>query len=178
MFILMCGMPSCGKSAAIDIIAESDDATPLWVIRPEEWLPDNITELSPQEDKEQRIGCWQKAMDAAEKAVEEHDPSEVIVLDCTNSKYRPLESLLRRAKRNKHKLVIMYVNSGVAQCEARAGDSWIGPEIAKIYIRNIRDSLPKFKSKCDRIVIIANNDSLDILEENVLAAWSKLCPIT
>lgn len=176
MFVLMCGMPSCGKSAAVDIIVESGE-TSFWIIRPEEWLPDNIAELSSQEEKEQRIGCWQKAMDAAEKAVEERDPSEVIVLDCANSKYRTLESLLRRAKRNGHRLVVIYVNAGVAQCEARAGSNWIGPEVAKAYIGNIRDSLPKFKSKCDRIVIIANNDSLAALEANALTAWSKLCPI-
>ena len=177
MLVLMCGLPSCGKSAAIDIIMEASKSS-ICVIRPEDWLPSNIDELDEQEEKNYRIECWRTALSAVEEEVEQRDPSEAIVLDCANSKFKPLASLLRRAKRNGYKLAVLYVNARPAQCEARAGDHWVGAKVAGNYVANIKDSLPKFKSKCDRIVIIENTDTLDVLKQNAPTAWSRLCQIT
>jgi len=176
MFILMCGLPSCGKSVTIDIIIQKTMGPPVRVIRPEDWLPDNINSLGAEAEKNYRIESWKFAISMAEKAVEECNSSELIVLDCANSKFRPLESLLRRAKRNGHKLAVLYVNSRPAQCEARAGDKWVGAQVVQTYVESIRNSLPKFKSKCDRIIIVENTDTLAALEQNALVAWSKLCP--
>ena len=174
MLILMCGLPFCGKSVVLDIITEKTELS-ICIIRPEDWLPDDIDNLSAEEEKKYRIECWRTAISAVEDEVEQRDPSEMIVLDCANSKYGPLESLLRRAKRNGHKLVVLYVNARPTQCEARAGDHWVGAKVVGNYVENIKDSLPKFKSKCDRIIIIENTDTLDVLKQNAPTAWSRLC---
>ena len=177
MLVLMCGLPSCGKSAVVDIISEKSGST-VWVVRPSDWLPDNIDQLDPEEEKNYRIECWRTAISNTEEAVEKCDPSDAVILDCGNSKFRPLNGLLRTAKRNGHKLFVLYVNSSAVQCEARAGKQFVPAKVVKSYIESIRDSLPKFKSKCDRIIVVENTDTLDVLEQNALTAWSKLCQIT
>lgn len=173
MLILMCGLPFCGKSTAVDMVSGR-----IWVIRPEDWLPENLGEMDGEEVKNFRIECWRTALTKAEEAVEERDSADVIILDCGNSKFRPLRGLLRIAKRNGHKRAIWYVNSRPAQCEERAGEDWVGPSVVKSYVENIRDSLPKFKSKCDQIVITENAGTLEDLKQNVHTAWSRLCPTT
>jgi len=177
MLVLMCGLPHCGKSTAIDIIAEKSKSS-LWIVRPEEWLPDNLDELDQNEQRHYQIECWRTAVSDAESRVDGRPDSTITVLDCANSKIRPLNGLLKLAKRNGHRTAMLYVNSRPSQCEARAGDKWVGLEIIKSYIQNIRDSLPKFKNKCDRVIIIDNTDTIDVLEQKALDAWSRLCQIT
>ena len=177
MLVLMCGLPSSGKSTIVDLIVKGSRSS-IWVIRPEDWLPEGLAEMGPEEEKNYRIECWRTALAEAEGAVEKHDSADIIILDCGNSKFKPLHGLLQIAKRNGHKRVVLYVNSRPAQCKERAGDSWVGQEVAKSYIENIRDSLPKFKSKCDQILIVENMGILEDLEQNALTVWSRLCPIT
>lgn len=180
MFVLMCGLPSSGKSTVVDIIADTESS--VWVIRPEDWLPDNIDELNEEDEKNQRIGCWREAMNFAEKHVNHKSglckPDDIIILDCSNSKFKPLQGLICLAKRSGHKCVVLYVNSRVAQCASRAGDKWIGTEIAESYMRNIKDSLPKFKSKCDQVIVADNIGDLGDLKHSAIAAWSRLCQTT
>lgn len=175
MLILMCGLPFSGKSAVVDILVKHSSP---WVIRPEDWLPDDFASKSPDDQKNFRLECWRTALTQVEGAVEEREPTEVVILDCGNSKFAPLRALLRMAKRHGHKRAVLYVNSRVVQCQERAGDQWIGEDVAKSYVRNMRDSLPKFRERCDQLVVIDNTGALDNLEQNTLVAWSKLCPTT
>ena len=155
MLVLMCGLPSCGKSKSVDIISDNY-SDPLLVIRPEDWLPENISDLTEGEEKNYRIECWRTAMAETEKMIEEKKNSVIIILDCGNSKFRTLGGIIRMAKRNNHKIVVLYVNSRLSECEKRAGEQWVGTDIAKAYVENIRDSLPK--SATERIQHFALKD--------------------
>jgi len=174
MLILMCGLPFSGKSTVVDLLFKDPPvAKDVVLIRPSDYFPESFADS--EEEKHFRIEAWKAAMNGAEEAVEAEKPETFIVLDCGNSKFRTTRGLIRLAKRNKHRVVLLYVHALVKQCEERAGKDWVGEDVAKGYIESIKDSLPKFKSKCDRVIAVDNKSSLDDLKQSTATAWSKLC---
>ena len=66
MLIIMCGPPGSGKSTVADLFLEEIDAD---LIRPSDWMPDNIETLGGELEREYRIQCWRTAIEKTKELV-------------------------------------------------------------------------------------------------------------
>lgn len=168
MFVILCGPPFCGKSVVSDLVFDSDA-----LIRPSDWMPENFESLKPDIIKDYRITCWKLAMEKTEESLRES--SDLVVLDQGNNKFNTVRDLISVAKENGHKTALLYVNLTFALCRERSGDDWIGDDVWRSCLGNIKMSLPKYRDVCDKFVVVDNNDSLDALASETLSIRSKLC---
>lgn len=169
MFVIVCGMPWSGKSAAVDILFPRD-TTEMFIdgnciIRPEEWIPKNIEAMGPDAEKNYRVTVWQMAMEKTDEALGDVDISCAVVLDQGNHKFHTVEQLIRKAKSIGHEVVLLYISAKLPACQERAGDRWFGRGIWDDCVEHLKISLPKYKSVCDRFLVLNNHGSLEELTQ-------------
>jgi len=172
MLILTCGLPKSGKSKAIDILAKHKDHK--WhIIRPSDWVPDNLLALDEQTQREYNIGCWSMAIEKCKEAIEEVPPQEIIVLDACNSKINTLVTLIADAKAALHRVVLLFVQSNADLCLAR--DAKLTESLLRDYTGRFKTSLPKYKKCCDMFLVVRNNGIFEQLETELYDTWKTLC---
>ena len=171
MLILMSGLPSSGKSVVVDMFKSGNDL----LLRPEDWMPNNIDILGADAEKEYRIACWKMAIEKSLEAVIETKPSSRIILDCTNSKFFSIASLIGQAKAYKHRVVLVFVSAKVQCCEQRSG---LARSIYDEYVENFKHSLPRYKSACDDIIVIRNDGDKQELIGTVSKIAGRICHTT
>ena len=175
MLIIMCGPPGSGKSTVADLFLEEIDAD---LIRPSDWMPDNIETLGGELEREYRIQCWRTAIEKTKELVITVSPEELIVLDCANAKYHTIDPTIQKAKRAGHEIVLLYVNTPRSVCKERMADDWVGDETFNGYVDNIKTSLPKYKRTCNKFLVINNHSCQGDLTNSVEAIRDKLCQPT
>ena len=165
--IIMCGLPSAGKSTVVDLFKTQGDV----LLRPEDWAPQNLHTLGEEAEKEYRIQCWKMAIEKAADAVSEFGFDRRIILDCVNAKFFSLASIIGKAKTNKHRVVLVFVTARVAICEERSG---LSHDIFDGYVDNLKDSIPRYKQACDDVIVIKNDGSKNDLDEAVKSILPRL----
>ena len=156
MLVILCGLPSAGKSTVVDLFKTQGDV----LLRPEDWAPQNLHTLGEEAEKEYRIQCWKMAIEKAADAVSEFGLDRRIILDCVNAKFFLLASIIGKAKTNKHRVVLVFVTARVARCEERSG---LSHDVFDAYVDNLKDSIPRYKQACDDIIVINNDLTKDEL---------------
>jgi tRNA uridine 5-carbamoylmethylation protein Kti12 len=173
MLIITCGLPSSGKSKAIDILAKHKSYK--WhIIRPSDWVPDNLSTLDEQTQREYNIGCWSMALEKCREAIIEVSPKEIIVLDACNSKINTLLTLIADAKTALHRVVLLFIQSNADLCLAR--DTKLVEPLVRDYVERFKASLPKYKKCCDMFLVVRNNGNFEQLETELYDTWKTLCP--
>ena len=158
-FVIMCGLPSSGKSVVADFLLRDQPRASL--IRPSDWMPSNIDVLSSEQEKDFRLECWKLALEKTEEALAELAPDECLILDCGNSKFHTLSHIITEAKRRGHSVLFLFVDCKLATCIIRAPK--IPKSVFEGYVGNLKDSLPKYKKACDRFHVVRNNGTLEQL---------------
>lgn len=172
MLLLTAGLPGCGKSKAIDIL--SKHAFPKWhIIRPSDWIPENLSMLDAETQRAYNIECWSIAIDKSKEAVAKVPPREIIVLDACNSKYNTTLTLIADAKVALHKVVLLFVQANADLCLAR--DAKLTESLLHDYVDRFKTSLPKYKKSCDLFLVVRNNGILEQLETELYDLWKQLC---
>jgi len=162
-FIMMCGMPFSGKTEVSKIIYKNTKSRLL--ISPEEWMPANLESLQSGEEMAFRTVCWETAIQKTEMALRED--IELVVLNQCNAKHLHVSQLLSSAKDSGREAITLYVRCPVDICAKRAGDRWIGDQIASRYIDDFLIALPIYKKKSDLLLVIDNTCELGDLESVV-----------
>jgi tRNA uridine 5-carbamoylmethylation protein Kti12 len=174
MLIITSGLPSAGKSRTIDFLSKSDGT---WhIIRPSDWVPDNLSSLSDENQRQYNIGCWSMAIDKTREAISEVPPNEFIVLDSCNSKHTTLLTIITDAKAAMHEVALLFVQSNIELCLAR--DSKLTEPLLRDYANRFKTSLPHYKKSCDLFLVVRNNGTLEQLKTELHDVWKKLCQNT
>jgi hypothetical protein len=167
MLLIVAGLPKSGKSRAIDFLSKSDGQ---WhIIRPSDWIPENLSSLDVESQRAFNIECWSMAIEKCKEAIEQVPPRETIVLDSCNSKYTTLLTLIVDAKAAMHKVVLLFVQSNISLCLAR--DPKMTESLLCDYTNRFKVSLPKYKKSCDSFLVIRNNGTLDQLKTELHNVW-------
>jgi hypothetical protein len=163
-------LPGAGKSRAIDILAKGQK----WhLIRPSDWIPENLSTLDIETQRAYNIECWSMAIDKCKEAIVEVQPREIIVLDSCNSKFNTLRVLITEARQKLHKVVLLFIQSNSNLCLAR--DAKLTQSLLNDYVDRFKESLPKYKQACDSFSVVKNNGTLEQLEFELRTIWKKLC---
>lgn len=162
-FVVMCGLPSSGKSVVADLLLKYQPQANL--IRPSDWMPENIEALSPDAERDYRLECWKLAIEKTEEILAEITPDNCLILDCGNSKFRTLSHIITEAQRRDHTVLLVFVDCKLAVCMARAPK--IPKSVFEEYVGHLKDSLPKYKKACDRFHVVHNNGTLEQLGDMV-----------
>jgi len=160
MFVIMCGLPLSGKTCVSKVLFDFEND---WVLRPSDYLPLNFDTLNENEKSRYYTASWQISIQNIEKLLLKLDNDRIIVLDCCNSKSNAISNLMCIAHREKHKICLVYVSSDSKSCIERSGDNTIGYDIIKKYIVGLKSSLQVYKKKCDRIIVIKNDGTIEQL---------------
>ena len=167
----MCGMPSSGKSKVVDMLPKGGHE---WhIIRPSDWIPENLSTLDATIQSAYNIECWSIALAKSKEAVAKISPREIIVLDACNSKYTTIATLIADAKAALHKVVLLFVQARADLCLAR--DAKLTESLLLDYVDRFKVSLPKYKKLCDLFLVVRNNGTLEHLETELYAVWKQLC---
>jgi hypothetical protein len=165
-------LPRAGKSKVIDVLSKK--AGPKWhIIRPSDWIPDNLSALSQEVQQSYNIECWSLAVEKAREAIDEISPKEIIVLDTCNSKYSTLLTLITSAKAALHSVILLFVQSNINLCLAR--DAKLTEQLLYDYVNRFKTSLPQYKRSCDLFLSVRNNGTFEQLTTELHDTWKKLC---
>ena len=84
------------------------------------------------------------------------------MLDQCNLKHDQTKGVIRAAKKNKHMIVVLFVNAKPSVCKSRGkplkSNVWRG------CFDDLQVSLPKYKSASDRFIVVDNNGECDLSE--------------
>jgi predicted kinase len=175
MLILTCGLPGAGKSRAIDILSKHAKAS--WnIIRPSDWVPENLFMMSEEMQSAYNIECWSLALEKCKEAIEQLDHKKFIVLDGCNSKFNTVSFLIEEARSKLHKVALLFVQSDSKLCLAR--NAKLTEALLADYVERFKVSLPKYKKVCDLFLVARNCATLEQLETELHDAWTKLCQNT
>jgi predicted kinase len=179
MLIILCGMPFSGKSTLVDemFMIKPGEYNSHCLLRPADWMPEPLNNMDKEFIKDYRVTCWHMALDKTEKALLDFGSNKVIILDQGNHRYDDVRHLIYVAKENKHKIILIYVNTRMAICHDRSGSKWVGKEIWKSALHNIKGSLPKYKKACDDFVVVDNNGTIPDLRLIIPNIRSKCAKI-
>lgn len=162
----MVGLPFAGKSVVVDILSEHLD---VQVVRPSDWCSDSGSE---EEIRQERIAAWQIALEKIEQLIP--NLSATIILDCGNSKFSTISDLIYQAKRRGHVVALVYVNARGSKCQQHAGAKWVPADVYEMYVNRLKESLPKYKKACNRMVVVNNHGTLVELRSAVTSIVSLL----
>ena len=172
MLLLAAGLPKSGKSKAIDILARHVERK--WhIIRPSDWIPENLAALDEATQRDYNIGCWSLALDKCNEAIEQVHPREIIVLDACNSKVGTLLTPITNAKAKFHHVVLLFVQANANLCLAR--DPKLTEALLLDYVERFKTSLPRYKKTCDLVLVVRNNGIFEQLETELHETWNRLC---
>lgn len=131
------------------------------IIRPSDWVPDNLPTLGAEMERAYRIGCWSLAIEKTKEAIIQTSPREVIVLDSGNSKFNTVATLIADAKAALHKVVMLFIYANSNLCLERNGT--LTESLLCEYVDRLKQSLPRYKRACDLFLSVRNNGSLEEL---------------
>jgi uncharacterized HAD superfamily protein len=143
------------------------------IIRPSDWIPDNLSELDIEVQRAYNIGCWSTALDKCREEISQVSPKEIIVLDACNSKYNTVLTLIEDAKVALHRVVLLFVQSNMQLCLSR--DAKLSEALLCDYVDRFKSSLPQYKKSCDLFLIARNNGTFEQLETELYDIWKTLC---
>ena len=171
MLILTCGLPGSGKSKAIDILMAKFGGKKWQLIRPSDWVPENLSTFDEETQRAYNIGCWEMAMEKANEAIAQIPPKNTIVLDNCNSKFTTVSTLISDARAALHHVVLLFVQSNVNLCLAR--NAKLSESLLRDYVDRFKVCLPKYKKVCDSFLVVRNNGTLEQLENELRGVWGK-----
>ena len=177
MLILTVGFPKSGKSKVIDMLPRGNHK---WhIIRPSDWIPDNLSSLDEQMQREYNIGCWSMAIEKTKETIASVPPREIIVLDACNSKFNTLLTVIADAKAALHHVVSLFVQAQSNLCLDRDCKTGAAAKLTvpllNDYAERFKTSLPRYKQSCDLFLVVRNNGTLEQLETELYDIWKRLC---
>jgi hypothetical protein len=143
------------------------------IIRPSDWIPENLATLDKETQQSYNIGCWSVALDKCKEAIADVSPRDIIVLDACNSKSNTLVTLIADAKAALHNVALLFVQANMNLCLAR--DTKITEPLLCDYIDRFKISLPQYKKLCNAFLVVRNNGTLEQLETELHDIWKQLC---
>jgi predicted kinase len=155
MFIIMCGYPKSGKSTFADLLHQ-ECSSPIHIVRPSDWYPDDIDDMSSSKKTEYQIASWEHALDKTSQLLASEDASSVIVLDTCGASPGSFKTLIGIAQMHKHKLIAIFMAVPKVLCMKR-----IDPAIVQRYSNKIRSAVLEYKSICDELIIIKHESLLN-----------------
>ena len=172
ILIITSGLPASGKSKVIDILARHTERK--WhIIRPSDWIPENLAMLDEEAQRQFNIGCWSVAIDKCNEAIAQVPPRDIIVLDACNSKAITLLTPIASAKTALHHVVLLFIQSNSDLCLAR--NPKLTKELLMNYVERFKVSLPRYKATCDSFLVVQNNGIIEQLETTLYDTWKQLC---
>ena len=172
MFIITAGLPKAGKSRAIDMLRGRNN-TKWHVIRPSDWIPDNLANLDQDIQRSFTVECWSVAIEKCREAISEIPPREIIVLDGCNSKINTVLALIGDARAAMHHVVLFFVQAQINLCLQR--DAKLTTSLLTDYAERYKVCLPKYKKLCDLFLVVRNNGTLEQLGTELHDTWKRLC---
>jgi predicted kinase len=142
------------------------------IIRPSDWIPENLSKLDDETQRSYNINCWSVALEKTKEAIEEISPTDIIVLDACNSKYTTTISLITNARKHLHRAVLLFVQSDSNLCLSR--NSKITKLLLDDYVNRFKTSLPEYKKACDLFLIVRNNGTIEQLTTELRGVLVKL----
>jgi hypothetical protein len=143
------------------------------IIRPSDWIPENLATLDKETQRSYNIGCWSVALDKCREAIADVNPRDIIVLDACNSRFNTLLTLIADAKAALHNVALLFVQSNVSLCLAR--DAKLTEPLLCDYVERFKTSLPQYKKLCNVFLAVRNNGTLEQLELALYDTWKQLC---
>ena len=158
MFIIFVGYPKSGKSTFADLLHQecSDLQYPMHVVRPSDWYPDDIDDMTPSKKTEYQIASWEHALDKTGQLLASEDASSIIVLDTCGASPGSFKTLIGVAQMHGHKLIAIFMAVPKVLCMKR-----IDPAIVQRYSSKIRSAVLEYKSICDELIIIKHESLLN-----------------
>lgn len=173
MFIIMCGLPKSGKTTVSKKLFASNEC----VLRPEDWCPSGLDNLSPDKAERYRIASWETSLEITRDAITSKSSNEIIVLDQCNANYYQLATTISLAKDRGHVVVLLYVNCNSDECVRRSNNR-INHILVDNYSRMILNSLKDYNTACDFAVVVNNNGTFEELDAILVGVVDKLCQNT
>ena len=165
MFICMAGMPSSGKSELVKKLMDTTNREVV-LIDPKEYLPDDIDDLSEEEQRRWRVASWEVCLNYVKGAL--HEPnSKLVILDTAAASSLALHEIFTFAKVKGHYIVHVFMVSKISECKERAGGQWIGKEAAIKYADRFKVSVPELRKLSDEYLVVKNTgtDGLQNIEK-------------
>jgi len=154
MLIILTGLPGSGKSVFADMLKQHDPDM-VYIVRPSEWYPDNISDLSQSEQMDYKIVCWEQALDKTIRCLATRSCREMIVLDTCGATPSSLESVIGAAKIHHHKVGAVFVATPRSICAKR-----VDADVVQRYVNKLKDAVLKYKEICDKLFIV-RHDTLE-----------------
>lgn len=150
----MAGMPSSGKTELVKKFMSTTDREVV-LIDPKEYLPDDIDDLSEEEQRRWRVASWEVCLKYVKSSF--HEPnSKIVILDTAAASNLPLHEVFTLAKVKGHYIVHVFMISKISECKERAGDLWIGKEAAKKYADRFKVSVPELRKLSNEYLVVQN----------------------
>lgn len=163
MIIILSGYPKSGKTVfALKFIEDLD----ITYISQDLFQPDNIDELSEEEQMEIGISSWQCSEDYLFEKLETDD----IIYDTCGSNRDQLRLIYKKAKEYNHKIVFIYIHSPINDCVGRGTDR----QLCIKYKNRFKDILVTMRKKSDDFIIVKNKGSIDDLLTEAVNARSRI----
>ncbi len=154
MLIAMGGLPKSGKTAIANKLADEFGAT---LFGTDHLLPENINELSEEEQKDIRLFAWQECHDEAVKfCSNKKNADKIAIYDTGGSSIRVLEEFERLCSIYDHEMLYVYVHDVKDRCARRGADR----KLLDDYFEKFKTTLRRFK---DRLMIIKNEGEISDL---------------
>lgn len=169
MIVIMCGLPKSGKTTVVDQLFSDND----YIIRPADFVPENANQLSENLRKAMHLEAWKTGISLAREQIHEGTIDDVIVLDMCNREIEPLSTMIHFARKKGHKVVVLFVNAPTMACRSR--DDSLDDKVFRTYVSSIKESLPKYKSECDQLLVVNNKNDLPDLISSLQEIRDTLC---
>jgi len=174
MFIIMCGYPKSGKSTFADLLHQEYTKLGhghMCIVRPSDWYPEDIDNMSSSERTEYQIASWEYALEKVSQLLTSEDISNIIVLDTCGASPDSFKTLIGISQMRGHKLVAIFMAIPKVLCKTR-----INPDIIQRYSGKIRKAVLEYKSICDDLIIIKHEGLEQWRCHAALIAKSLLLP--
>ena len=167
----MCGYPGSGKSTFVDILKPEFHKLGhrMYIVRPSDWYPEDIEELSLDERTKWQIGSWEHALDKATSLLASKGVENVVLLDTCGASPRSIGSNIAVAEAHKHQTAAIWMAVPKKVCELR-----IGPDIVAKYVGRIKTAVLEYNKKFDKLIIVKHG-TIEQWKNIAIEAASKLC---
>lgn len=165
MLIMMGGYPYSGKTEFVNRLIPLIDRLNILHIDLKDWFLPNYDELTEEQKRENGFAAWELSLEAVDEALWERRIDDVIIYDTAAASLDPMAQRLKIAKGGNHLTYYIVVSATAKECEARAGDEWIGSESIKYYFERYQKTIPALKEISDKFFIVDNHGPVELLTE-------------
>ena len=165
--IMMSGYPFSGKTTFVKLLIEKLEGVSVTHIDLKDWYLPEYDELSEEDKKSNGIAAWEMSLDVLDDAIKNKKEEHVIIYDTAAASLEPMLTRFKDAKWYSHKHFVFYVFLATTpeECEARAGNRWVGKEAIRYDFERFKNTVPRLKKEADRFFIVDNHDSPESLRE-------------